>query len=77
MKLSNQNIHNLRGCKNFWGQCQMPLGGGANNFWGCAPPRKSVPESITWFTWKDGEGYGLVRSMWASPFADKVGLADM
>ena len=55
----------------------MPLGGGANNFWGCAPPRKSVPESITWFTWKDGEGYGLVRSMWASPFADKVGLADM
>jgi hypothetical protein len=40
MKLSNQNIYNLRGCKNFWGRCQMPLdgGGGANPFWwGCAP----------------------------------------
>jgi hypothetical protein len=39
MKLSNQNIYNLRGC-------QMPLVG-ANHFWGCAPPprtpRKSVP----------------------------------
>ena len=34
MKLSNQNIYNLRGCKNFWGRYQMPLegGGGANNF---------------------------------------------
>ena len=28
MKLSNQNICNLQGFKNFWGQCQMPLGGG-------------------------------------------------
>ena len=28
MKLSNQNIYNLRGCKNLWGQCQMPLEGG-------------------------------------------------
>jgi hypothetical protein len=28
MKLSNQNIYNLRGCKNFWGRCQMPLVGG-------------------------------------------------
>ena len=27
MKLSNQNIYNLQGCKNFWGRCQMPLGG--------------------------------------------------
>ena len=38
MKLSNQNICNLRGC-------QMPLGG-ANNFGGGTPhhPRKSVPE---------------------------------
>jgi hypothetical protein len=27
MKLSNQNIYNLQGCKNFGGQCQMPLGG--------------------------------------------------
>ena len=47
MKLSNQNIYNLRGCKNFWGRCQMPLrgGGGANHFWGGAhPPRKSVPK---------------------------------
>ena len=51
MTLSNQNIYNLRGCKNFWGRCQMPLGGGgggANNFFwgGCAPPpefTKSVP----------------------------------
>jgi hypothetical protein len=46
MKLSNQNIYHLRGCKNFWGWCQMPLGG-ANHF--CtphlpAPPRKSVPD---------------------------------
>ena len=44
MKLSNQNIYNLRGCNNFGGRCQMPLGG-ANHF--CAPhrtpPRKSVP----------------------------------
>ena len=53
MKLSNQNIYNLRGCKNFWGRCQMSLGG-ANHFCaGCAPPppppppppRKSVPVS--------------------------------
>jgi hypothetical protein len=28
MKLSNQNIYNFLGCKNFWGRCQMPLGGG-------------------------------------------------
>ena len=36
MKLSNQNICNLQGFKNFWGQCQMPLGGGGggNHFWG-------------------------------------------
>ena len=27
MKLSNQNICNLQGFKNFWGQCQMPLAG--------------------------------------------------
>ena len=44
MKLSNQNICNLRGC-------QMPLGGGANHFWGSAHPptdthRKSVPEAV-------------------------------
>ena len=37
MKLSNQNIFNLRGCKNFGGWCQMPLGVCANNFWGGAP----------------------------------------
>ena len=38
MKLSNQNICNLRGF-------QMPVGGGANHFWGGgahppAPPQK-------------------------------------
>jgi hypothetical protein len=32
-----QNIYNLRGCKNFGGQYQMPLGG-ANHFWGVQPP---------------------------------------
>jgi hypothetical protein len=47
MKLSNQNIYNLRGCKNFWGWCEMPLEG-AHFCGGCAlppPPRKSVPVS--------------------------------
>ena len=33
MKLSNQNICNLQGFKNFWGKYQMPLGGGGH-FWG-------------------------------------------
>jgi hypothetical protein len=41
MKLSNQNICNLHGCK-------MPLGGGGVQIisMGCAtpPPRKSMPE---------------------------------
>jgi hypothetical protein len=37
MKLSNQNIYNLRGCKNFWWRCQIPLGG-ANHFWGVRTP---------------------------------------
>jgi hypothetical protein len=41
MKLSNQNIYNLRGCKNFLGRCQMPLGGGGGQI--IDPPRKSVP----------------------------------
>jgi hypothetical protein len=41
MKLSNQNIYNLQGCKNIWGRCQMPLGGGgANHFWGVHTPQK-------------------------------------
>ena len=44
MKLSNQNIYNLRGCKNWGGDGAKCLWEGANNFWGCAPPRKSVPE---------------------------------
>ena len=40
MKLSNQNICNLRGC-------QMPLGGGggANHFWGGGAPR-TTPENL-------------------------------
>jgi hypothetical protein len=42
MKLSNQNIYNLRGCKNFWGRCKSFLGG-------AHPPRKSVPELGIWF----------------------------
>ena len=46
MKLSNQNICNLRGC-------QMPMGGGGcKSFLGgahppAAPPRKSVPVLFT------------------------------
>ena len=48
MKLSNQNIYNLRGC-------QMPLwgGGGANHFWGVQiipggvhPPPPPTPQKI-------------------------------
>jgi hypothetical protein len=45
MKLSNQNIYNLRGRKNLLGRCQMPLGGGANNFWGGAHP-PAPPQKI-------------------------------
>jgi hypothetical protein len=42
MKLSNQNIYNLRGCKNFGGGGAKCLWGGANNFWGGAhPPENS------------------------------------
>ena len=38
MKLSNQNIYNLRGCKNFWGRCQMPQ---CKSFLGgCTPTQK-------------------------------------
>ena len=44
MKLSNQNIYNLRGHKNFWGRCQMPLGG-ANHFWGVRTP-PHPPENL-------------------------------
>ena len=47
MKLSNQNIYNLRGCKNFWRRCQMPLGGVQIISGGVRTPphhpRKSVP----------------------------------
>jgi hypothetical protein len=55
MKLSNQNIFNLRGCKNFGGWCQMPLGVCANHFWGGAPSTlpHSPPENLCLFrTWK-------------------------
>ena len=52
MKLSNQNICNLQGCQMpFWGGGGVQIiSGGANHFWGCAPPlppppRKSVPEN--------------------------------
>jgi hypothetical protein len=44
MKLSNQNIYNLRGCKNFWGRCQMPLGGCKSFLWGVRNPR--TPQKI-------------------------------
>ena len=45
MKLSNQNIYNLRGCKNFWGRCQISLGVQIISVRGAHPPisRKSVP----------------------------------
>ena len=48
MKLSrsNQNIYNLRGCKNFWGRCQMYLGGGANHFWGGGVHPPAPPENL-------------------------------
>jgi hypothetical protein len=42
MKLSNQNIYNLRGAKTFGGGAKC-LWGGANHFWGVHTPRKSVP----------------------------------
>ena len=43
MKLSNQNICNLQGFKNFWGQCQMPLGG--ESFLGVSTPPPPPPEN--------------------------------
>ena len=52
MKLSNQNIYNLRGVQKLLGAVPN-ASGGANNFWGVRtppppatppPPRKSVPE---------------------------------
>ena len=44
MKLSNQNIYNLQGCKNFWGRCQMPPGGGGvcKSFLGGAHPQENL-----------------------------------
>ena len=45
MKLSNQNIYNLRGCKNFWGRCQMPMGVCANPFWGGGGGAQTPPEN--------------------------------
>jgi hypothetical protein len=40
MKLLNQNIYNLRGCKNLWGRCQMPLGGVQIIYGGVPTPQK-------------------------------------
>jgi hypothetical protein len=57
MKLSNQNIYNLRGCKNFWGRCQMSLGG-ANHFCGGAHP-PHPPENPCLFPPKKMINYGM------------------
>ena len=53
MKLSNQKIYNLLGCKNFGGCAKYLWGGGgcANHFWGDAhtPPPENPKLSYYWY----------------------------